>query len=147
MFCNLSQNQTYNNFKINQQRSNVITSSTFDSHHFRTCVENAFGMLKGRFPALKALSPAENIQETYRDVAALLVIHNICIDLGDHPESVLNYAPAVEEPQDEGEFAGYGGNIGDDVEVNVPDGETDAALKRAGFALREQLLDELYPNV
>jgi hypothetical protein len=106
-------------------------------------------MLKGRFPALKALSPAENIQETYRDVAALIIIHNICLDLGDHPENILDYIPAdasAEEPQTQGALAMHGGNVGDE-EVNVPEGETDATLKKAGYALREQLLDELFPRL
>jgi hypothetical protein len=106
-------------------------------------------MLKGRFPALKCLSPAENMKETYRDVASLMIIHNICIDLGDHPEDILEYAPtdpSVEEPQVEVELANYGGNVEDDVEIDVPAGETDTALKNLGYALREQLLNELFPK-
>ena len=82
-------------------------------------------------------------------MAALLVIHNICIDLEDHPENILDYTPAdpaVEEPQAQGELTGYGGNVGEDAEINVPAGETDTALKNLGFRLRETLLDELFPK-
>ncbi|KAK2464095.1 hypothetical protein APHAL10511_003882 [Amanita phalloides] len=104
-------------------------------------------MLKGRFSALKALSPATHIQNTYKDVAALMVIHNICIDLGDKPEGIWDYAPADYEQQVEGGLADYGGDVGDDEEVNVPAGGTDAALRKDGLALREQLLNELYPNL
>ena len=114
---------------------------------FRTHVEHAFGMLKGHFPALKGLSPAKNMKDTYRDVAAMMVIHNICVDLADHPEKEYSPTdPSVEEPQAEVELAEHGGNIGDDVEINVPAGETDTALKNLGYALRERLLDELYPK-
>ncbi|EKM50525.1 uncharacterized protein PHACADRAFT_56726, partial [Phanerochaete carnosa HHB-10118-sp] len=51
-------------------------------------VEHTFGMLKGRFPALKVLSTPNNIDDVYRIVKSLMALHNICIDLGDHPEDI-----------------------------------------------------------
>ncbi|KAG2066576.1 hypothetical protein BDR04DRAFT_970675, partial [Suillus decipiens] len=51
-------------------------------------VEHAFGMLKGRFPSLRDLPPEQDIHDTYCTVEALLVLHNLCIDLGHCQELI-----------------------------------------------------------
>ncbi|KAF8578402.1 hypothetical protein K439DRAFT_1300408, partial [Ramaria rubella] len=65
--------------------------------HIRIWVEHAFGLLKGRFPALKAMGSANNIQEVYKAVEALMVVHNLCIDMDNHPEDILDFNP--DDPQ------------------------------------------------
>ena len=49
-------------------------------------VEHAFGMLKGRFRSLKEMGPHADIQEMYKAIEVLLILHNMCIDYGDKPE-------------------------------------------------------------
>jgi hypothetical protein len=50
-------------------------------------------MLKGHFPALKDMGVGQDMHTIYKVVEALLVIHNLCIDLNDHPEDILAYDP------------------------------------------------------
>ncbi|KAG8698261.1 hypothetical protein FRC08_006030 [Ceratobasidium sp. 394] len=61
----------------------------------RIVVEHAFGQLKGRFPFLN-LVPGWNLSQIYRPIEALLVIHNICVDLRDGVEGVDGMDAAVD---------------------------------------------------
>ena len=51
-------------------------------------VEHAFGMLKGRFQLLKEMGPHVDIQEMYKAIEVLLILHNMCIGYGDKPEDI-----------------------------------------------------------
>lgn len=51
----------------------------------RIRVEQAFGMLKGRFLSLKDLGRHHNIDNAYKAIEAIMVIHNLGIDWGDKP--------------------------------------------------------------
>jgi hypothetical protein len=51
-------------------------------------VENAFGRLKGRFLSLRNL-PGHNIDEMFRTIEALLIVHNIVEEFGNDPETIL----------------------------------------------------------
>jgi hypothetical protein len=42
-------------------------------------------MLKGRFRSLKEMGPYADIQEMYKAIEAMLILHNMCIDYGDKP--------------------------------------------------------------
>jgi hypothetical protein len=48
----------------------------------RIGVEHAFGMLKGRFRSLKEMGPHADIQEMYKAIEVLLILHNMCIEYG-----------------------------------------------------------------
>ncbi|KAA1479950.1 hypothetical protein DENSPDRAFT_742384, partial [Dentipellis sp. KUC8613] len=54
----------------------------------RARVEQAFGMLKGRFPGLKTMGTPHDIKDAYRAVEALMAVHNFCIDHDDHPDQL-----------------------------------------------------------
>lgn len=56
-------------------------------------MEHAFGLLKGRFLSLKEMGTHHDIQETYKVIEALMVIHNMCIDHGDRPEQIHDFDP------------------------------------------------------
>ncbi|EJD08462.1 uncharacterized protein FOMMEDRAFT_66464, partial [Fomitiporia mediterranea MF3/22] len=58
--------------------------------HCRIAIEHAFGMLKGRFTSLRSF-PGYKLNVIYMTVEALMVIHNILIDLNDDPETIANY--------------------------------------------------------
>jgi DDE superfamily endonuclease len=49
----------------------------------RVLIENAFGLLKGRFNQLRYVK-FQTIEKTSRFVKACCVMHNICIDRADH---------------------------------------------------------------
>jgi hypothetical protein len=55
----------------------------------RIFVEHAFGRLKGRFPYIQCI-PGRNLEEIYRTIEALLVIHNILEDLDDDPSAITD---------------------------------------------------------
>lgn len=130
--------------KLRRRKFNKRLSS------IRIYVEHAFGMLKGRFPALKDLPPEQDIQDTYRLMEALLALHNICIDFEDLPERIPFYDPADHDngtaEDDEGldiSLSSYGGVSEGDV--LCPAWETDEWLKEAGHRRRLQILDDLFP--
>jgi len=56
----------------------------------RFAIENAFGHLKGRFPSLQNM-PGHNIDEMFRTIEALLIIHNIVEEFGDDPETIPGF--------------------------------------------------------
>ena len=112
----------------------------------RIFVEHAFGMLKGRFPALKELGTPDDIEDAYRTVESLMTLHNLCIDLGDHPEDICDFDPHDDTSDDVAEVdvdvPHYGGaTVGEPA--NIPPAETDAALRAAGYQMRFELLDRL----
>lgn len=113
-------------------------------------VEHAFGILKGRFPALEDLGTTENIQDVYQTVQALFVLHNVCIDLQDWPEEAPLFPAFEPEPDDDkdgdllGDLGEYGGPAVD-AQVEVPGWETDEWLKEEGLRRHEVILDDLFP--
>ncbi|KAJ6557628.1 hypothetical protein B0H19DRAFT_862436, partial [Mycena capillaripes] len=46
-------------------------------------IEYLFGRFKGCFPSLREMGPHGEIQETYKAIKALMILHNIAIDLKD----------------------------------------------------------------
>jgi hypothetical protein len=117
----------------------------------RIIVEHTFGMLKGRFPSLKDLPPEQDIRDTYRVVEALFTLHNMCIDLGDTPESIPLFDSSDPDADEnfgddvaDVDVSGYGGVVGDD-EPEVPLWESDEWLREAGRRRRIMILNDLFP--
>ncbi|KAF8579607.1 hypothetical protein K439DRAFT_1359267 [Ramaria rubella] len=122
--------------------------------HVWIWIEHAFGWLKGRFPALKAMGSANNIQEVHKAVEALMVVHNLCIDMDDHPEDILDFNP--NDPQGSHEDEDLGDNdggarpipqLGATVHhrIQIPGQESEAWLRMKGLQKCLQLLNELCP--
>lgn len=125
----------------------------FNQHlsRFRITIEHAIGMLKGRFPSLKEMGPHEAMDDIYDAIEAMMVIHNICINLGDHPTdffSIPTEAPADGMEGLTAEDLDVGGEVigDDDDDMDIPLWETDDGLRRAGLAMREHLLNQLFPH-
>lgn len=121
----------------------------FNKHisSIRIRVEHAFGKLKGCFPSLKALGANQDIHEIYRAVQAMMVLHNLCIDWGDSPEEIPFFDPDTAEDDAQPlnvDLTDYTAPaVGD---PNVPLWETDDWLKHAGQQMREDSMDDLFPE-
>lgn len=107
-------------------------------------VEHAFGLLKGRFRSLKEMGPHADIQEMYKAIEALLILHNMCIDYGDKPdddwEIDLDEERSVEHEEDPDAMIIENGE-------NIPARETNNAwLKRQGRAKRMIIFNDLFPE-
>lgn len=115
----------------------------------RARVEQAFGILKGRFPALKLMSTPADMQDAYRTVQALAVIHNFCINEGDQPDRIPGFDPddtEVRTAMEEMRGEVWGTADGEDADVDVPAYETNAWLRAAGQEMRERIFNELFPE-
>lgn len=114
----------------------------------RIASEHAFGRLKGRFPSLKEMGSHKNIEDMYKAIEAMMILHNICIDWGDHPEDIWdfdasdNWADDEEIEEVDADVPGCQDIEGD---VEVPVHETDGWLLLAGREKRLELLNELFP--
>jgi len=73
--------------KWNQQHSRV-----------RITVEHTFGALKGRFPALKLVT-GRDMKRIYLSIEALIILHNILVDLQDSPKDICDYDESDPEAQ------------------------------------------------
>jgi hypothetical protein len=109
--------------------------------------EHAFGMLKGRFPSLKEMGEHKDIQDMYKAIEAMMVLHNICIDWGDQPEQIWGYDP-IDHWGDEDERDPVDDDVGcEDIDGDpqVPAHETEQWLREIGRQKRQIVLDELFP--
>lgn len=116
----------------------------------RMWVERTFNRLKTRFPSLRAMGEVSDINDLYRSIAALMVLHNICIDFGDSPFEDPNWEADDGAGQvDHGEqlfndsrFAGH--ELDEDMEEGGrEENETDTRLLAAGRTLRDNYLRSL----
>lgn len=115
----------------------------------RVRVEQAFGILKGRFPALKQMGTPADMRDAYRTVQALAVIHNFCINEGDRPDCIPEFDPddaEIRTVMEELRGEVRGTVDGDDADVDVPAYETNAWLRVAGQEMRERIFNELFPE-
>lgn len=118
----------------------------------RISVEHAFGIFKGRFLSLRVMGPHDDVQDIYRVIEALIILHNFCIEHDDRPEDIYDFVLQLDRdeypPDDydadvnEDEDFGYRGITGD---AHIPPYETDHWLKEMGYRKRLALLDELFP--
>jgi hypothetical protein len=112
----------------------------------RITSEHAFGLLKGRFPSMKEMGRHEDIQDAFKAIEAMMIIHNICIDWNDRPDRIWDF-----DPTDHWSDIGRGdvdADIGLEVidgEAHVPEHETNAWLKEMGRQKRIIILNELFP--
>ncbi|KAE9387071.1 hypothetical protein BT96DRAFT_838206, partial [Gymnopus androsaceus JB14] len=98
------------------------------SEHIR--VEHAFGKLKGCFPSLKEMGSHKKVQEMYKVIEVLLILHNMCINYGDVPEYIFDFDPTndtipVEVAAGDIQF----GLVDINQETNIPLYETDQWIK------------------
>jgi hypothetical protein len=112
----------------------------------RIGVEHAFGMLKGRFQSLKEMGPHADIQEMYKAIEVLLILHNMCIEYGDKPEDIWGYDPKDDFDDEEVEDIENGDGMIFDGGEGIPAIETDAWLKRQGRAKRMIIFNDLFPT-
>ena len=113
----------------------------------RIISEYAYGQLKGRFPGLKAAGQHRDIEDLYKAIEALLILHNICMDWNDRPEDILNFDPK-ELPvdfEDEDDEQDPDEDLLAHGDANIPVHETDQWLREQGYAKRKYLLDYLFP--
>ena len=78
------------------------------------------------------MGPHEDIQEMYKVIKALLILHNICIDLGDKPKEIWDFNPKDDfEETEEDPDPDLEASLGEFEELEaIPGHETDAWLKR-----------------
>lgn len=98
----------------------------------RVAIENTFGRLKGRFPCLRNFA-VRDIENAYRIIEALFVIHNIVEALGDDPDEDNGYTSADDSDVESDE----GNAHRRDAHEMLNDDE----LYRTGVARRKGLLD------
>ena len=113
----------------------------------RIISEHAYGQLKGRFPGLKAAGQHQDIEDLYKAIEALLVLHNICKDWRDRPEDIPDFDPRELDngDDDEAEQDADEAAIIPPNNANIPEYETDDWLKKKGYEKRTLLLDYLFP--
>ncbi len=117
----------------------------------RIVSEHAYGQLKGRFPGLKAAGKHQDIQDLYKAIEALLILHNICKDWRDRPEDIPDFDP--QELDDGGDHSDdEAAEDADEVPLvippnnaNIPIYESEDWLKKKGYEKRMLLLDYLFP--
>jgi hypothetical protein len=108
----------------------------------RIVVEWAFGRLKARFPALKKLGAVSDMKDIYWAIEAMMVVHNMCYDLGDRPDGLRPYLDGdgvdaeSDEDLDEDER--------DDNQGHGDVGES-SNLLHAGRAFRLRCMDIICP--
>lgn len=113
----------------------------------RIVIEHTFGLFKGRFPSLRAMGPHQNIQDLYKTIEALMVLHNMAIDFKDRPNDDwrLDENPDDQDDETDGDDKDEEPMVAEVVgEARVPAYETDNYLKEQGRIKRLRLLDKLF---
>jgi hypothetical protein len=110
----------------------------------RITVEHTFGLFKGRFPSLRGMGRHKSVQEIYKVIEALIVLHNIAIDLNDRPNIDWRIDESTEDQDDE--IDGNDTTLVSEVQgpAQVPAWETDEWLKEQGRKKRIALLNQLF---
>jgi hypothetical protein len=110
----------------------------------RIVIEHAFGLFKGRFPSLRAMGPHQNIQDLYKTIEALMVLHNMAINFKDRPcdEWRIDENPDDQDDETDGNEEPMVSEVVG--EARVPAYETDLYLKERGRVKRLALLNRLF---
>jgi len=89
----------------------------------------------------------DDIQDMYRAIEAMMIIHNICIDWNDKPEDIWDFDAEDRwlDGEDEDEDANVVGSEVVDGDVEVPLHETDNWLLEQGRQKGLILMNELFP--
>jgi len=90
----------------------------------RVSIENAFGLLKGRFRQLMELD-MHNVDKISKFIISCCVLHNMCIDNNDDFDFSIDQECNVDEPYKEA-------------------GEQEALLRRLGEIKRNELMEGLF---
>ncbi|XP_071637288.1 putative nuclease HARBI1 isoform X1 [Temnothorax longispinosus] len=109
----------YGNLSDKQKKFNKFCAT-------RVLIENAFGLLKGRFRQLTELD-FHSIDKISKFIVSCCVLHNLCIDNDDNFTFDVDIVLDNEEPHYEG------------------GGEQKALLRRLGEMKRDQLVNVLFP--
>ena len=109
----------------------------------RIQIEHAFGMLKGRFPTLRNM-PGRRLDRIFKTIEALMVVHNILIEMDDDPYEIEGY----NGDEDLGLFELVENNeLGRQANldrIRELDNQLDADLHRSGIYRRKLLLNGNY---
>ena len=114
----------------------------------RIISEHAFGLLKGRFPAMKEMGRHEDIQEAFKAIETLMILHNICIDWKDRPDRIWDFDP-VDDWSDGEEEDLNADNVGNETiegHTQIPAHETAVWLKEMGRQKRNIIFEDLFPK-
>lgn len=126
----------FNKTELDDRRARHLRNDRikWNTKHSRARIgaEHYFGGLKGRFPALK-LVPGRDMKQIYLSVEALIVVHNILMELNDGPEE----ADDTQESEE-----------GDDPLANPyrQEDETEDTRRDKGLALRDHLVAYMVLN-
>ncbi|KAG8740504.1 hypothetical protein FRC10_004197 [Ceratobasidium sp. 414] len=104
----------------------------------RIVVEWAFGRLKARFPSLKKLGAVHDINDIYRAIEAMMVLHNMCQELGDVPSD------SRARHDDDDIHSEADGDLDEDDE-QVEMANEDMNVLRAGRVFRQRCVDLICP--
>lgn len=138
----------------NGTRADHQRRTTFNIKHAgaRSIIERAFGRLKGRFPILK-LMPGRHMPRVFHVIEALMILHNILLDLGDSPEDIDDFNPSDADADEVlEELLRRNGRALSNRTQNQPanagptqsiPGENAQTLRRGGHALREGIMQSL----
>ncbi|KAJ7194554.1 hypothetical protein GGX14DRAFT_377911, partial [Mycena pura] len=111
-------------------------------------VEHAFGCLKLCFRSLQMMGAHANVDDVWRAIDALLIMHNMCLWYGDHPQSFEEYSDKlgddrIREVQDEDHDTIL--SLSSMGAANIPRHETATWLKQQGIQFQKELLDIVCP--
>ena len=112
----------------------------------RIASEHAFGMLKGQFLSLKEMGSHRDMQDVYKAIEAMMILHNICLRWGDDPTKIWDYHPEDRWQGDDDLEETIDADLFDAPAVDIPEHESYDWLKEAGRRKRWILLDTLFPE-
>jgi hypothetical protein len=113
--------------------------------------EHYFGGLKGRFPALK-LMPGRDMKQLYRSVEALIILHNILLELNDSPHDIDDFSAEEIEAEVADMLAvpfepGFGPTRNRDERRRVSqEAESDEVRRHKGVVLRNHLVSYMFSS-
>ncbi|KZT60620.1 hypothetical protein CALCODRAFT_429004 [Calocera cornea HHB12733] len=113
----------------------------------RIIIEHAFGDLKGRFRSLCDLGTMDNMEELYKVIEAMLVLHNICIILGDRPEEIEDFEQVMDAGHDEEselQSARWEQGLDGESMTSSQLHETDLYLRTKGRHVQLRVLNKLF---
>ncbi|KIM79609.1 hypothetical protein PILCRDRAFT_89993 [Piloderma croceum F 1598] len=107
--------------------------------------EHAFGLLKGLFPLLKGMGRHKDIQDAFKAIEAMMIIHNICIDRRDRPDHIWDFDPTDGLSDDKDEEPDICGEV-IEGKAHVSDHETNVWLMETGRQKHDIIFNELFPR-
>jgi hypothetical protein len=108
-------------------------------------IERTFGQLKLRFPSLVLIGDIENLDDVYRAIEAMMVLHNMCYDLHDMMSGLPDDFTQLNLAQDDGNLYDRVGqepantDWGEGVNINEP-------MLEAGRAWHARCMDLICPE-